>query len=184
MVDYFADNKHTAIDFRSTMTQQLEAFLPYLTGNLLTTLIAIKGVLGPAELAGNAPFSGPDGLALDKAFGRLDWGYGSFDTRVWLGVVLSLPHHPVLTAKELRLICEVVDPLAIVALDDTAHNLLSAAFVSTEEGFLADFTPGAQTWVLGRHLVSVRGFEAALADEAAKQRAWAQLKRCTPPSPR
>ena len=172
------------IDFRENTARQLKAHAPHMEGSLLTALVVVKGTPGPAELAGNLPFSGPDGLALDKAFASLGWGFGSLDTRLWLGVVLALPDRPALSPQELRYICEVVDPLSIVALDALAHTALSEAFVSAEEGFLADFTPGGEAWVLGRHLVSVEGFEAALTNEATKQRAWAQLKRCVPFSPR
>ena len=170
------------VDFRGNIEKQLEAYAPYIKGNLLASLVAIKGMSGPAELSGDPPFSSLDGFALDKAFGRLGWGFGSLDTRVWLGIALSVSGRPTLTSQELRYICEVVDPLTIVALDNAARIALIDAFTSAEEGFMADFTSGTETWALGRHLVSVDGFEAALDDEAAKQRVWAQLKRCVPAS--
>jgi hypothetical protein len=182
------------VDFRADREQQLEPFAAHISGNPLASLMAVKGKPGAAERAKAAPFSGDDGLALDKAFGRLGWGYGSQDTRAWFGLVLALPDAladprpnscsdplpdlPALSARDLRLICEIIDPLTIVALDDTARTALIEAFISTEEGFLADFTPGSQIRILGRQLVSVEGFEDALSDEAAKQKVWAQLKRC------
>jgi hypothetical protein len=141
-------------------------------------LIALKGKPGSAELNGKTPFYGADGLALDKAFGKLGWGFGSQDTRTWYGILLAPVNRPPLLATELRLICEIIDPLVIVSLDDIAHTALVSAFKSTEEGFLADFTPGSQTQVLGRKLVSVEEFEDSLSGEESKQRAWAQLKRC------
>ncbi|MCL1847626.1 MAG: hypothetical protein FWF91_06660 [Coriobacteriia bacterium] len=168
------------LDYRENSLLQLEAYAPYLIGNPLASLVAIKGIPGSAELAGELPFSGDDGLALDKAFGRLGWGFGSLDTRIWLGVALSLPNQPTLTAQQLQLICETVDPLALVALDDPARLALIHAFTSAEEGLLIDFTSGTEASVLGRRLYSVEGFEAALADEKDKQKAWAQLKRCVP----
>jgi hypothetical protein len=160
------------VDFRADIERQLAPFSAHITGNPLASLVAVKGVPGEAEREGGLPFSGADGTALDKAFGRLGWGYGSKDTRTWLGVLLPSG------SFDLRLVCEIVDPLAIVALDERARGAIVDAFKSTEEGFLADFTPGAQSTVAGRLLISVDGFEDALSDETAKQRAWAQLKRC------
>ena len=172
----------TMVDFRENITEQLQAYAPYIRGNPLASLIAVKGSPGLAELAGDPPFSGADGLALDKAFGRLGWGFGSHDTRIWFGIVLSRPNHPRLSAQELRLICEIVDPHVIAALDDIARLALIEAFCPVEKSLQADFVSGGEYRVLGRHLVSIEGFEASLADEASKQKAWAQLKRCVFPS--
>jgi hypothetical protein len=184
------------IDFRASIKEQLEPFDAHLVGDPLASLMAIKGRVGKAERTGGAPFSGDDGLALDKAFGRLGWGFGSQNTRVWCGVALALPTQasfapkvsrpiqtpPVaqtpLAANTLRLICEIIDPLSIVALDDEARLALIAAFESAEEGFLADFTLGSKTQILGRQLISVGNFEDALTDETNKQIVWAQLKQC------
>ena len=168
------------VDFHENITQQLKGFSPYISGNPLASLIAIKGIPGSYELAGAPPFSGPDGLALDKVFGRLDWGFGSLDTRVWFGIVLSLPEQPALKPQELRLICELVDPLLIVTLDDPARLAIIETFSPVDEALPTSFPSGAETWVLGRHLVSVEGFEASLGDEASKQKVWKQLKRCAP----
>jgi hypothetical protein len=164
-------------DFRTIIENQLEPFASYHTGTGLASLVALKGKPGKAELEGGAPFSGGDGLALDKAFGRLGWGLGSMDTRTWFGILLAPLGKPALSPGELRLICEIVDPLAIVALDEIARVALIEAFTSAETGFLADFTPGRQCAVLGRDFVSVEGFEDSLTDEDAKQKVWAQLKK-------
>ncbi|MDR2106228.1 MAG: hypothetical protein LBP24_02340 [Coriobacteriales bacterium] len=169
------------IDFRADIERQLEPFAAHIAGNPLASLLALKGRPGTVERAGSAPFSGADGFALDKAFGRLGWGFGSQDTRRWAGLLLATADSPTLPAATLRLICEIIDPLAIVALDEEARAALIDAFSSAESGFLAEFTPGAETQVLGRQFISVTGFEDALADEDAKQKVWAQLKRCRPP---
>jgi hypothetical protein len=163
------------VDFSANRKQQLKAFAAQTSGDVLAPLILIKGKHGVAERAGKPPFSGADGLALDKAIGKLGWGYGSQDTRTWFGILLPL------SAPDLRLICEIIDPLALVALDEEARTALVEAFESVEEGLAKKLTPGAETWVLGRQLVSIEGFEDALSDTAAKQRVWAQLKRCAVP---
>jgi hypothetical protein len=169
------------VDFPTDIKRQLEPFAAHIVGNPLASLIALKGKPGKAELDGGVPFCGADGLALDKAFGRLGWGFGSKDTRAWCGILLACPNKASLSAQNLRLICEIIDPLAIVSLDEIARACLITAFESVEEGFLADFTFGSQTWVLGRQLVSVENFEDSLSDDATKQRAWAQLRRCAFP---
>ncbi|MDR1183206.1 MAG: hypothetical protein LBK67_00230 [Coriobacteriales bacterium] len=171
------------VDFHAGITQQLEPFASYIVGDPLASLVALKGRPGEAELNGGVPFCSADGLALDKAFGRLGWGFGTDDTRRWCGIVLVRPDKPPLSTQDIRLLCEIIDPLTIVSLDETARISLIGAFESAEEGFLADFTSGSQTWILGRHLVSVEDFEDSLVDEGTKQKAWAQLKRCTASKP-
>ena len=168
-------------DLLACVEQQLKPFIAYLSGNFYASILAIKGSPGQAEQAGARPFSGNDGPALDKAFGRLGWGFGSQDTRTWIGVLLAPPGLPVLTAQQLQLLCEIIDPLTLVALDEQAHIALRDAFARTETGLMSGFVPGTETTALGRHLVSVEGFEGALHDEGAKQKVWAQLKRCVLP---
>ena len=165
------------VDFLKNIAEQLRAYTPYITGSQLASLIAVKGIPGPTEQAGDPPFSGSDGLALDKAFGRLGWGFGSQNTRTWFGIVLSIPNQAMLPTRDLRLVCEIVDPLAIVALDDPARLALIEAFTSENNNIMADFSSGAETHISGRHFISVEGFETALLNEASKQKAWAQLKR-------
>ncbi|MDR2586667.1 MAG: hypothetical protein LBC23_00215 [Coriobacteriales bacterium] len=160
------------IDFSADKREQLKAFAAQTSGDILASLVLIKGRANATERTGSAPFSGADGLALDKAIGSLGWGYGSQDTRTWFGVLLPL------SPDDLRFICEVVDPLALVSLDEEARVALIEAFGATEEGLAEKLTSGAETWVLGRQVVSVEGFEAALDDATTKQKVWAQLKRC------
>jgi hypothetical protein len=163
------------IDLSTEREQELKAFATQTSGDIFASLVLVKGRAGAAERRGNPPFSGADGLALDKAVGRLGWGYGSRDTRTWFGIVLPLD------ARDLRFVCEIIDPLALVALDEEARIALIEAFEPVAEGLAEHFTPGAEAWVLGRQLVSVEGFEDALGDEATKQRVWGQLKRCAFP---
>ncbi|MDR1013585.1 MAG: hypothetical protein LBL86_01210 [Coriobacteriales bacterium] len=172
-------------DLYASIGQQLEPFAAHMAGNPLASLVAVKGMPGRAERDGGTPFSGEDGFALDKAFGRLGWGFGSQDTRVWLGILLPPASEESprggRSALDLRLVCEIVDPLAIVALDEPARIALIDAFGPSEGSLPTELAPGAEAQALGRRLVSVEDFEASLADEAAKQKAWAQLKRCTFP---
>jgi hypothetical protein len=166
------------LDLRSTIENRLAPFAPYRSGDAFASLMALKGRPGEAERKGNVPFSGADGLALDKAFGTLGWGFGSKDTRTWFGVLLAPKNQSQLTPDELRLLCEIVDPLVIVTLDEDARIALSGAFASTNDDSLVDFVSGGQCEVFGRRFVSVEDFEDSLADADSKQKAWAQLKNC------
>ncbi|MDR3315862.1 MAG: hypothetical protein LBS98_05225 [Coriobacteriales bacterium] len=164
------------IDLRAGLTIQLAPYAACLAGSPLARVLTVKGVAGAAEQAGGAPFSGEDGSALKKSLAVLGWS-----DEDWCGVLLALaPNTTTLTPGELRELCEIIDPTAIITLDEVARQAVVKAFVSTEEGFLAEFTAGAESKVLGRRLISVDGFEASLADPHAKQRVWAQLKRCVP----
>ncbi|MDR1422123.1 MAG: hypothetical protein LBI64_04575 [Coriobacteriales bacterium] len=181
-------------ELQKSLEAQLEPYAAYLAGTLLTSILLVKGQAGPAEPMG-MPFSGADAQALEKALVALGWPINA-----WCGVlcapgvsgrrgtaanerasegastVTSEGAPLALSPNDLRLICEIVDPLVVVALDEQARRLLIDAFIQAESGFLADFTPGAQTMVLGRRFVSVDGFEAALDNADTKQRVWAQLK--------
>jgi hypothetical protein len=150
----------------------LQPFAGYLAGCPETLVLVIKGQAGAAEAGGGKPFSGPDGEALDKALSALGWSAGG-----WLGVLLTAPGLEPLSAEQLRLLCEIVDPLLIIALDEVARQSLREAFARPRPGLAADFEPGARSQMLGRVFVSVDGFESSLADQAAKQRCWAQLKQ-------
>jgi hypothetical protein len=136
-------------------------------GALLAEIAVVKGFPGPAEESGGAAVSGADGTALLKALEAL--GYPA-DTVFF---TLSRPEpgiDPERASDRLRLQLESVDPRVIVALDAEAAADLAEAFGCPVPA------PGSPQRVLGRRLVAVSGFEAALADPTAKQRVWAELK--------
>ena len=137
-------------------------------GALLAEVAAVKGLPGPAEATGGAAMSGADGVALLKALEAL--GYGA-DTVFF---TLSRPEPGMdreRASDRLRLQLESVDPRVIVALDAEAAADLAEAFGCAQP------VPGQPPLrVLGRRIVAVSGFEAALADPNAKQRVWAELK--------
>ncbi|HBT94660.1 MAG TPA: hypothetical protein DEB24_00395 [Coriobacteriia bacterium] len=165
------------MDFRETVIENLAPYRPYYSGDELASLVAIKGDPGVAERENGAAFSGEDGTALDKSFGHLGWGYGSKDTRTWFGILIAPIGKTPLTSSELRLLCEIVDPLIIVALDEAARVALNEAFSSHDGKATTTLERGKQATVFGRKLVSVDGFEQALSDDSEKQRVWAQLKQ-------
>jgi hypothetical protein len=136
-------------------------------GALMAQVAVIKGLPGPAEATGGAALTGADGTAVTKALEALGWDpAGVFFT-------LSRPEPGIDLARatgRLRLQLEAVDPLVIVALDANAATDIAEAFGTAPLAF------GVAARVLGRTLVAVDGFEAALGDSKGKQRVWSELK--------
>ena len=144
-------------------------------GALLAEIAVVKGLPGPAEATGGAALSGADGEALAKALEALGWNP---DTVFY---TLSRPEPGTDAPRRsdrLRLQLEAVDPNAIVALDAEASADLAEAFGCEEPA-----AGGAALRVLGRQIVAVSGFEAALSDPKAKQRVWGELKAVKPEGP-
>ena len=77
-------------------------------------------------------------------------------------------------SDRLRLQLESVDPKVIITLDAEAAADIAEAFGCETP------VPGTPLRVLGRRVIAVSGFEAALADPKAKQRVWAELKAAKP----
>jgi len=156
-------------DFVALRTEALESWLPHLYGNRFASIMAIKGIPGEAESKGQPPFFGPDSEALERALVALDWGSNN-----WCGVALDLPQRDILSNSDLRLLIETIDPQALLALDEKA-------IVALQDGYGTELMPripqpGIKTKILGRALVFVDGFEAALSSEEDKRRAWRELK--------
>ena len=174
---------------------QLQAYTPYLCGQVAAEVLLVKGIPGPAELAGGGVFSGPDGPALSAILERLGWGSAN-----WLGVLLGWEDRPDLSAYDLRLIIEIDDPLLVIATDVAACRLLLAAMTlpaAAEADWLyenesasapiASVSPpispptawqvGSEIQLLGRRFFALEGFEASLTDTHAKQQVWMQLKQ-------
>lgn len=144
------------------------------SGALLPEVALVKGLPGPAESSGGAALSGPDGTAIASALTALGWPDES-----WFAT-LSRPEpsvSPDRRAARLRAQLEAVDPRVIIALD-------GAAAEDTARAFGVDHLRiGAVVRVLGRRLVALEGFEAALADETRKRRVWQQLHAAKPDGP-
>lgn len=164
------------LDLMVLRMAQLEPWLPHLHGNRLASVTVIKGEPGSAELLGKPPFFGADGEAMESALAALDWGSNN-----WCGIAIDLPDRSRLSAPDLRLLIEIIDSRALVALDDTAMTALRESFGA--KVLPHALKPGKKIWVLGRALVFVRGFEAALTSDdggEAKRRVWKELKALRP----
>lgn len=161
-----------------------------LAGNGFSPIVLVKGELNDTERAGGPLLAGADGDALRAALLRLGYAPEAFCA---LGAVRGacdpavVPTTPVgdpLPAPLFREALEALDPEAVVLLDDAAAQVMRDAYAdalaSIEQFEVAMLEPGLVAHVLGRRVLALGGFEAALADPAAKQRVWAYLKQLPP----
>lgn len=150
-----------------------------MAGNAYADLLVVKGEPGPAELAGGAPLSGPDGKALRAAFTAL--GYAPEDWSCLMAV--SSDGSPLPAALLLEALA-VLGPMTVVLADEAAAALARDALASDlvelaslEQAMLA---PGYVVQVRGLRVMNLGGFEASLGDDVQKQLMWARLKQLPP----
>ena len=141
------------------------ATAPSWSGDPLAGVLVVKGQPGPAERAGEPPFTGEDGEALRKALGALGM------PAAFLGVYAGGTSIDAKAAEE-RLAVQIAsaDPAVVIAADGTAAQIVARVLGIAAPPF------GRVVDADGRMFVALEGFEKALADEAAKKRAWQQLK--------
>ncbi len=159
-------------------------------GNAFSPIVLVKGELNEAERAGGDVLAGADGDALRAALGRLGYAPEDFcalSAVAGAGDCAVAPTTPVgsmLSPDVFREALEALDPEAIVLLDDAAATEMREAYAAElaaiEQFDVAMLAPGLVARVLGRRVLALDGFEAALGDAAAKQRMWAYLKQLPP----
>lgn len=159
-------------------------------GNGFSPVLLIKGEVGVTEVVSGAVLDEAEDAALRAALLRL--GYAPEDFCVLAAVYGpgeegAAPAPDVgepLAADLLREAVEALDPEAVVLLDDAATAVMreaySDALAAIDQFEVAMLEPGLVANVLGRRVLSLGGFETALADAASKQRVWAYLKRLPP----
>lgn len=173
--------------------QELDALVQCgvrICGNAASPVVLVKGELNADEAAGADVLAGADGTALRAALERL--GYAPEDFCALAAVAgpyeegaapRTVAGDP-LPAELFREALEALDPEAVVLLDDTAAALMRDAYAEElariEQFEVAMLTPGLVARVLGRRVLALDGFEAALGDVRAKQRMWAYLKQIPP----
>lgn len=159
-------------------------------GNAFSAIVLVKGELNANELAGGELLAGADGAALAAALERLGYAPEEFCALSAIAgpegegaepeAASGRPLPPALFREAL----EALDPEVVVLLDDTAASLMREAYAEElariEQFDMAMLAPGLVAHVLGRRVLALDGFEAALADERAKQRMWAYLKQLPP----
>lgn len=168
----------------------LEARGVRMAGNAFSPVVLVKGELNDAERSGDPLLSGADGTALRAALGAIGWEpqdlcvlaavAGSGDETVAGGLTAGEP----LPVDLFREALEALDPEAIILLDDAAADLLRETYADAlaiiEDFDTAMLKPGLIAPVLGRRVLALDGFEAALSQPAEKQRMWAYLKQMPP----
>lgn len=157
-----------------------------IAGNACSPIVLVKGDLDEAERLGGELAAGPDGAALRKALGAI--GYAPEDFCVLASVAGAgdgaVAVGETLPCELFREALEALDPEAIVLLDDVAADAMREAYadgLAVIENFdTAMLMPGLVASVMGRRVLALDGFEAALTTPADKQRMWAYLKQLPP----
>lgn len=156
-------------------------------GNAFSPIVLIKGDLNEEERAGGALLGGADGTALRASCAAI--GYAPEDFCA-LAAVAGEGDDPALTlgatlpTEVFREALEALDPEAVLLLDATAADLMretyADALVAIDDFDTAMLKPGLVAHVLGRRVLALDGFEAALGDKREKQRMWAYIKQIGP----
>lgn len=159
-------------------------------GNAFSPVVLVKGELNEAERSGCELLAGRDGTALRAALGAIGWQPEDFCALSAImgegdaGVVgVAAPGTP-LDPPLFREALEALDPEAVILLDGTAADVMRETYADAlaiiEDFDTAMLKPGLVAHVLGRRVLALDGFEAALAVPQEKQRMWAYLKQLAP----
>ena len=184
------ERKEALADAAEQELKRLEARGVRMAGNAFSPVVLVKGELNDAERSGEPLLSGADGTALRAALGAIGWEpqdlcvlaavAGSGDEAVAGGLMAGEP----LPVDLFREALEALDPEAVILLDDAAADLLRETYADAlaivEDFETAMLKPGLIAPVLGRRVLALDGFEAALSQPAEKQRMWAYLKQMPP----
>ena len=184
------ERKEALADAAEQELKGLEARGVRMAGNAFSPVVLVKGELNDAERSGEPLLSGADGTALRAALGAIGWEpqdlcvlaavAGSGDEAVAGGLMAGEP----LPVDLFREALEALDPEAVILLDDAAADLLRETYADAlaiiEDFDTAMLKPGLVAPVLGRRVLALDGFEAALSQPAEKQRMWAYLKQMPP----
>ncbi len=177
------DAKELAESECAQRRELLSRFRHAVLGSPMALVVAVRGnsCTIPMLDGGGGFLDGPDGEALSKTLDSMGYPKGSL-MGVQLPDDLGAPSSKMTTA-DLRLIIEVVDPIAVAALDRRALEALTEAFDGkVEERVVAgDVTGRVSRHVLGRLLVFVDDLEASLGSQDGKRRAWLELRNLSGP---
>lgn len=157
-------------------------------GNAFSPIVLIKGDLNEEEACWRRAFGGADGTALRASCTAI--GYAPEDFCA-LAAVAGEGDDPgtftlgaMLPTEVFREALEALDPEAVLLLDATAADLMretyADALVAIDDFDTAMLKPGLVAHVLGRRVLALDGFEAALGDKREKQRMWAYIKQIGP----
>ncbi|MBY4797633.1 hypothetical protein K6V98_04595 [Collinsella sp. AGMB00827] len=132
-----------------------------------------------SELEDGRLLSGSDGIALRAGLEKLGWDPSDF-----CAMASCAADGSDLEDHVFREAIEAVDPESIILLDEAAAErfkaVFSEQFAELIDANQARLMAGLVVPVLGRRVLALGGFEAALAHEKDKQRVWAYLKQLAP----
>lgn len=184
-----ADRKEALARAAEQELGSLEARGVRMVGNAFSPVVLVKGELDKSERQGGELLAGADGTALRAALGAI--GYAPEDFCAMASVAGSadeaqrvVGEGEPLPSDLFREALEALDPEAVILLDDAAADAMRDAYadalVAIEDFDTAMLKPGLVAHVLGRRVLALDGFEAALSDAREKQRMWAYLKQIPP----
>lgn len=133
-------------------------------GDLLADVLLVKGEPGPGDLVKKRALAGEDGSAIGRALDALGVSTARYAVCTRVGAAGRK------RLARLRLLTEAIDPRTVVLLDGGAAEDFAAAHGVERP------SAGVPVRVLGRVVLAVDDFEASLADETLKRRAWTQLR--------
>ena len=185
-----AEHKEALANAAEQELRDLQARGVRMVGNAFSPVVLVKGRLNEAERSGGELLGGADGTALRASLTRLGWAPEDFCALAAVAdegdasVVGGPEPAELLPAELFREALEALDPEAVVLLDDVAADAMREAYadaLSVIEDFdTAMLMPGLVARVLGRRVLALDGFEAALGSTREKQRMWAYLKQLPP----
>lgn len=174
-----AEKKQALVAAAKAQVESLEERGVRIVGTATSPIVLVKGELNEAERVGGELLAGPDGTALRACLSKLGFAPEDF-----CGLACSTTDGAPLGLDLFREALETLDPEAVVVLDNTARDLVrecyADALVVIDDFDTAMLKPGLVAPVLGRRVLALDGFEAALSDKAEKQRMWAYLKQIKP----
>jgi hypothetical protein len=129
------------------------------------SVLVLKGVAGPSDLAQARAMAGPDAEALAKALAALD-----VPSDAVLAVITRAIADVAPGAGLVADIVEAADPAWVIAVDAEAAADAAAALGIQRLAF------GRPRHDAGRVWLAVDGLEASLTDAVRKKRVWAQLR--------
>lgn len=165
--------------------RSLEARGVVMAGNAFSPIVLVKGELNEAERTGGVLLEGADGKALRAALLAIGWQPQDFCALSSVALEdQALENVEPLPCELFREALETLDPEAVVLLDNTAADVMRETYADglaiIEDFDTAMLKPGLIASVMGRRVLALDGFEAALAQPAEKQRMWAYLKQLAP----
>ena len=199
-----AERRQALVAAAEQELRALEARGVRMAGNAMSPIVLVKGELNEEERAGGELLAGADGAALRASLLRLGWSpedfcalsavagatggaTGSSGADGAATGAVPLPAGEPLPPELFREALEALDPEAVILLDEVAAEAMREAYADAlaiiEDFNTAMLMPGLVARVLGRRVLALGGFEAALGNGTAeKQRMWAYLRQLPPES--